>query len=131
MIEDEILEIVADVPSSGERLEEIVNQFRRGRDTSDLIALLDSSDAELVSIGAWILGELQFQLYDSDILVSRLRGLLDHQDPAVRFHALGALFPALDPRDPTTRTLLERMRHDPNKGVRMGAEAAAAQLSLK
>ena len=98
MIERQILEIVGGAADSGERLNEIADQFRRGRDMNDLIALLDSSNSELVSIGAWILSELHFELYNSDILLSRLRELLNHKDLAVRFHALGAIYPALDSR---------------------------------
>ena len=130
MIKSEVLEIVGNAEDGGGRLEEIVDQFRRGRDVSDLIALLDSSEAELVSIGAWILSELHFGLYNSDTFVFRLRRLLDHQDPSVRFHALGALFPALNPQEPATQTLLQKMRSDPNEGVRKVAEAAASRLSL-
>ena len=95
-----------------------------------LCELLDSNHAELVSIGAWILDELHFELYNSDSFILRLRKLLDHNDPAIRFHAFGALFPALDPRDADTQALLEKLRNDPNKGVRMSAEAAAARWSL-
>lgn len=62
MIEQEILEIVQDTQGSGERLNRIADQFRSGRDTVQLIPLLDSSNAELISIGAWILGELHFDL---------------------------------------------------------------------
>lgn len=129
MIESEILEVVKN--ASPEGLEELVDEFRRGRDLSDLIALLDSSETEPVSIGAWILGELQLKHYSSDSVVVRLQRLLDHQDPAVRFHALGALFPTLNPNDPATQTLLQKMRTDANEGVRKAAEAAAARCSAQ
>ena len=48
----------------------------------------------------------------------------------VRFHALGALFPALNPRDADAQALVRKLRDDPNEGVRRSAEAAAARLSL-
>ena len=130
MIERQILELVGGAADSGERLEEIVDQFRGGREVNDLIVLLESSNSELASIGAWILGELPFDLYNSDILLSRLRELLNHKDPAVRFHALGAVYPALNPREVATQALLRKLRSDPNEGVRRSAEAAAARLSL-
>lgn len=130
MIETEILAIVEDEADTGERLNRIVDQFRRGRDVNQVLTLLDLSNFELVSIGAWLLGELRFDLYSSDRFVSRLRELLDHEDPSVRFHALGAIYPTLDRHAAGTQVLLRKMRNDPNEGVRRSAEAAAARLSL-
>lgn len=130
MIEREILEAGADGVDGGERVNEIVDQFRRGRDMNDVIVLLDSSNPELVSIGAWIVGELHFEFYNSDTFISRLRKLLDSEDPAIRFHALGAIYPALNPHEAATQALLRRLCNDPNEGVRMAAAAAAARLSL-
>jgi hypothetical protein len=129
MIETEIHEVVANAANAGVRLNEIADQFRRGRDVNELTALLDSSDIELLSIGAWILGELHFELYNFDRFISRLRELLDHKDPTVRFHALGAIYPALNPLDATRQALLRKLPQDPNAGVRKRAEAAAARLS--
>lgn len=129
MIEREILDILLSRTDSGERLNELVDQFRRGRDVDQLMVLLGSSNPEVVSIGAWVLGELQFELYGSSTLVSRLRELLDHEHPAVRFHALSALYPALDIGDADDQALLRKLRSDPNEGVRRSAEAAAARLS--
>jgi hypothetical protein len=130
MIDREILDILGDTTDSGQRLNGMVDQFRRGRDVSHLVGLLDSSHADLASIGAWILGELPFELYNSDRFVHRLRRLVDHTDPLVRFHALGALFPALNPQEVDTQALLLKLRNDPNEGVRTSAEAAATRLSL-
>lgn len=133
MIEAEVLEILADtnVAKGGERFNEIIEQFRAGRNVRELLVLLDSSRAELVSIGAWMLGELPFELYSSDDYTLRLQTLLEHQSPEVRFHALGALFPSFQPEDPATQELLRKLRSDPNEGVRMTAEAATARLSLE
>lgn len=130
MFENEILEIVGDAADNGERLNAIADQFRHGRDLTDLVVLLDSGNSELVSIAAWILGELHLELYNSAGFISRLRELVDHEDPSVRFHALGALYPALDPQDVATQTLLSTLRSDPNEGVRKSAETAAARLFL-
>lgn len=128
MIETDILAILGDATDGGKRLNEIADEFRSGRDVNELLVLLDSDNSELVSTGAWILGELRFELYNSDRFLSRLRELLDHQDPAVRFQALSAVFPALDGQDAATQALLSKLRSDSNKGVRMCAEAAAARL---
>ena len=128
VIEQVVLEIIRDAQDPGERLNRFVDQFRCGRDVHDLLALLDSTDAELVSIGAWILGELRLELYNSNPFISRLRGLIDHQAPAVRFHAFGALYPALNWQDDSARRLLAKLRNDPNEGVRRSAEAAAARV---
>ncbi|NMO18196.1 HEAT repeat domain-containing protein [Pyxidicoccus fallax] len=130
MIDDEVNEILVDPTDDGTRLNDIADEFRRGREVSQLVVLLDSTNPELVSIGAWILGELPFELYQSDELLSRLWSITGHPDPAVRLHALGALFPALNPTDASTRELLRRLLCDPNEGVRMSAQAAASRLSL-
>ena len=127
MIETEILQAGAD---GGERLNDIADQFRHGRDMNDLIILLDSSNSELVSLGAWIVSEIPFELYNSESFISRLHVLLDSEDPAVRFHALSAIYPALNPHEAATRALLKKLCNDPNEGVRMSAAAAAARLSL-
>lgn len=130
MIDSEILEIVTDAKDRGERLNEIVDQFRRGREVNQLIVLLDSGNSELVSIGTWILGELHFEFYNAGRFVLRLRELLDHKDPAVRFHAIGAVFPALNGQEVATQALLTKLRSDSNEVVRKTAEAAIARLSL-
>ena len=110
MIHEELLEVIRDRSDEGERINDIADQFRGGRDVNELIALLDSSNAELASLGAWLLGELDFQIYDFDRFISRLRKLVDHEDPTVRFHAFGALFPALNREEASTRDLLARLR---------------------
>lgn len=128
MIEQEIRAIIHGPLDNGEGLNAVADQFRRGREVNQLIALLDSSDAELVSAGAWLLGELHLTLYNFDRFVSRLRVLVEHEDPVVRFHAFGALFPALNWGDESSRLLLARLRKDPNEGVRRSAEAAAIRV---
>ena len=128
MIQEELLEVIRDSTDKGERLNDIADQFRGGRDVNELIALLDSAHAELASLGAWLLGELHFQIYGFDRFISRLRKLVDHQDPTVRFHAFGALFPALNREDASTHDLLARLRSDPNEGVRRRVEVAVARL---
>jgi hypothetical protein len=131
MIEEELLDIIRDPSGGADRLGEIVDDFRSGRVLDDLARLLRSDNAELVAIGAWILGELDFELYQAGDFVKRLAELTGHHDPSVRFHALGALFPALDRDDPGTVALLEKLRSDGNEGVRRSAEEATARLSLK
>lgn len=128
MLEQEILEVVRGSGDKGDRLNEIADQFRGGRNVKDIVDLLDSTHPELASIGAWILGELPIELYSCDLLVSRLQNLIGHEDPTVRFHAFGALFPILGPEHASTRDLVEKLRNDPNEGVRRIAEAAAARL---
>jgi HEAT repeat protein len=128
VIEQEILEMVRDARTSGKRLNRLADQFRSGRDVQEVLVLLESTDAELVSIGAWILGELPIDLYNTEAFISRLRHLLEHQAPDVRFHAFAALFPALNWRDDVARRLLTKLLNDPNEGVRRSAEAVATCL---
>jgi hypothetical protein len=131
MIEREILEILEAPPNiGGEGFHRITDQFRGGRDVNQIMTLLDSSNPRLVSIGALILGEVSFDLYNSDSFLSRLRELLDHEDSAVRFRALSAIYPALSRHSDDTLVLLRKLRNDPNEGVRAIAEATAARLGL-
>jgi hypothetical protein len=51
----EILEAPPDI--GGEHLHRITDQFRGGRDVNQLMTLLDSGNARLVSIGALILSK--------------------------------------------------------------------------
>lgn len=128
MLEDEVLEIFRNPEDDGSALNDLVDEFRVGRDADEVLSLLDGEDAELIGIGAYILGELAFDRYDSPKFFSRLHSLLAHDDSGVRFSALSAIFPALDLRDPVTRELLGRLRNDPNEGVRRSAERAADAL---
>jgi hypothetical protein len=130
VIEDEILAIYQDRLDDGTRLNVIADEFRDGRDVNEIKRLLDCADVRLVSIGAWILGEIPFDLYSSDDFVSKLWELTGHGDPLVRFHALGALFPALDRNSAATQVLLRKLRVDENEGVRISANAALKRLSL-
>ncbi|MHC4402819.1 MAG: hypothetical protein ACYTG0_24425 [Planctomycetota bacterium] len=131
MIENEVLDIMSGTGDPGERLNSLTDQFREGRDSSELLTLLYSNDNELVRIGAWMIGELGFQRYNTHSFISRLWELTDHEVPAIRFHALGALYPTLEPEKSATRALLSKMRRDPNEGVRLRAQAAARRLCLQ
>jgi hypothetical protein len=130
MFELEILEAIRAAASGADRLNGIVDEFRRGRDVAEVGAILQSGDSELLSIGAWILSELPIELYNnSESMIARLRELLDHPAAPVRFHALGALYPALDWSRPESQALLYKLLQDPNEGVRRCAEKVASQLS--
>jgi len=93
MFETEILEAIRNANDDGTQLNRIVDEFRSGRDIGDLRVLLYSRSPEVLSIAAWMLGELHFELYNTGSVIARLRELLDHHDPAVRFHELGAIHP--------------------------------------
>jgi len=129
MMEDEILEIVSDSADEGERLNALVDEFRRGRDVEELVPLLASENAELVSIAAWIFSELPEELYSAKEIVSQLRRLTAHVEPMVRFHALSAVYPFLNLAEPATQALMTKLVEDENDGVRKIAEAAVARLS--
>jgi len=128
MIEEKTLEIVESPSDNGTRLGTIVSEFRSGRNVHEILALLDAGNSQLISIGAWILSELPFESYDFPEFENRLRKLVGHDAPGVRFSTFSALFPALKPQEAATEELLNKLRTDADKGVRMAAEAAAAQL---
>jgi hypothetical protein len=128
MLEIEILVAIRNA-EDGKRLNGIVDEFRHGRDIGDLRELLYSRSPEVLSVGAWMLSELHFELYNSWSFLARLRELLDHEDARVRFHAFGAIYPSLAD-NPGTRALLQRLQKDPNDGVRKSAEAASNRLLI-
>lgn len=125
MTEREILEIIRDP----ERLALLADEFRGGRDIGDLLALLDSDNEEIVGIGVWIAGEVKIDPTDALLLIPRLHQLVNHEEPSIRFHAIGALFPFLDIENPATKEMLVRLSDDPNEGVRMIAQAALKRLT--
>ncbi len=129
-MEEEITEIINDETDEGERLNFLVDEFRRGRDVCELLPLLRSENAEVVEIVAWILSELPEELYGAEEFVSALRDLTEHAEATVRFHALTAIFPFLKGGDAITRTLLAKLMEDQNSGVRKVARAAAARLHI-
>ncbi|MEO0460609.1 MAG: HEAT repeat domain-containing protein [Myxococcota bacterium] len=131
MIEQEIRSIIEDRADDGDRLNGIVDGFREGRKTTELLPLLDARDSELVSIATWILSEIPTKLYCGDeAILSRLKMLVFHEEPSVRFGALNALLPTMSASDSEARDLLKRLLHDPNEGVRLAARAAADGWSL-
>ena len=129
-MEEEIIDIINDRLDEGQRLNALADEFRCGRDTRELLPLFLSENAEVVSIAAWICGELPVKRYKSAEFVSVLRDLTEHADASVRFHALGAVYPFLGAGDAATRTLLAKLLNDENAGVRMSAHAAAARLGM-
>ena len=106
----------------------LVDEFRNGRDTVQLLVALDSDEDEIVSLAAWVLAELPVGRYDDGELLDRLRGLTGHPDPAVRFHAVMALFPSLGADALFTQDLLDRLVQDPSEAVRKVAHAARGRL---
>jgi hypothetical protein len=68
-------------------------------------------------------------MYDAPRFTLRLRQLLERDDASVRLHAFGALFPTLDLRSVSTRSLVERLQCDSNEGVQRTAVAAATHLN--
>ena len=131
MIETEVLTIVNGTGDRPGDLNSLVDQFRDGRDSEDLLSLLRSENNELVRIGAWMTGEISFDRYNTPFFIDRLRELTNHEIPAIRFHALKALYPSLDPMQQETRDLIAKSRNDANEGVRLTAEAAAKTLGLE
>lgn len=108
----------------------LADDFRKGRDPSELLYLLQSCDSELVQIGAWIASEIPFDRYNTPAFISKLKELSGHEKPLVRFYALGALFPSFDKADPASLDLICRLRRDDDEGVRIRAEATARSLGL-
>jgi HEAT repeat protein len=122
--EIEILEIIRDA----KRLAVLADEYRQRRDVGDLMALLISDNDEIVRIGAWLAGEVKIDTASARPLISRLHQLVSHENPSIRFHAIGALFPFHDWADPGTKEMLVRLSGDPNEGVRLRAEAALKRM---
>ena len=125
MIESGILEIIKD----SQRLTQLADEFRQGRDIGDLLALLNAEHHDIVTIGAWIAGEITIDPAKAQPFISRLQQLVNHKVPAIRFNAIGAIFPFLDRSDPAAREMLVRLSADSNEGVRRIAQAALTRMS--
>lgn len=125
MNEMDILEDIRDP----RRLNLLADQFRQGRDIADLLALLLSESGEIVGAAAWIVGEVDIDPQNARLLIPRLRQLVSHENPSIRFHAIGALFPFLDKADPAIMEMLTPLSADPNEGVRSIAQAALRRIS--
>ena len=124
MIESEIREIAKDP----QRLALFADEFRQGRDIGDLLALLNADHEEIVRIGTWIAGEVKIDPAEAQPMILRLQQLVNHKEPAVRFHAISALFPLLDGSDPAVREMLDALSTDSNEGVRRIARAALTKM---
>ena len=131
MIENEVLAIINRNSDSGMRLNSLADEFREGRDSNELLRLLYSDNSDLVRIGAWITGEIAFELYNTPAFIDRLKELTNHDIPAIRCYAFGALYPSLVADEQETRDLIQKLQQDDNEGVRLSADAAARQLSIE
>jgi hypothetical protein len=127
MIEKEIVGALKDP----RRLDLLVDEFRRGRDIRDLLTLLNSKNEEIIGIASWIAGEIRIDPANAQPLISRLHQLVNHETPAIRFNAVGALYPFLDFADPAAKEMLVRLSSDSNEGVRLMAQAALKRMSEK
>ena len=125
MTEMQILDMIKDA----KRLHSLVNQFRKAPEVSELMVLLNSDNDKIIEVGAYIAEEILIDKANAQPLISRLHQLVSHSNSAIRFHAIGALFPFLDPSDPGTREMLTKLSHDSSKGVRLSAEAALKKMS--
>lgn len=128
MIEGEVLEIINDPNDEGRGLNLLADQFRKGRPIRDLLKLLKSENQELVGIGAWIVGEIQINEEEVQLLAPSLQELLKHEVSSIRFQAFNALYPTLEANDDSTRLLIERMCQDVNEGVRTAAKSAFKRM---
>lgn len=126
MIEKDINEMI----KNPQRLAALADEFREGRDIGDLLELLDSEDEEIVGIATWIAGEIRIDPEEAESVISRMHRPLDHRDYSIRFHAIGALYPFLDRSASETKAMLTRLSNDPEKGVRMAAQAALKRLGI-
>jgi len=120
MNEMEILEIVKDP----DRLNFLADQFRQGRDIGDLVILLNSDSDAVVAAAAWIAGEIDNDLPNAQLLVPCLQQLVKHNNPSIRFHAIGALYPFLNKADPAVKEMFIQLGSDPDEAVRSIAHAA-------
>ena len=128
MIEKEVAEILQNPDPSGRRLNNLVDEFRRGRDVCELLDLLDSDNDENISIGTWILAEIHHELYRNKKIMGRLLKLSRHQNAQVRFNTFSALYPTLSLHHDECRKFLECMLRDPNCVIRSRAERALQLL---
>ena len=131
MIINSVKNAISDQSDDGRSLNEIVDEFREGRNSVELLQLLDSNESELIAIGVWIFSELPFSAYNSDIFIEKLNSLTTHDDPLVRFNSINALYPALMQGHESVRISFTRLCEDINNGVSDLARAAQNSLPRK
>lgn len=124
MIITEVMKIIRSSVDHGVLLNDLVNEFRRGREASEIPQLLNHPNSKLQAIGAWILSELPFEMYDDRRIVSILLDLTKHKSPIVRFEALSALSPVWLSDREAAHDVLGKMCNDSNKGVACLAKKA-------
>lgn len=127
MNKSEILETIRDP----DRLNSLAEGFRQSRDVLGLLALLDSENEEIVRAGVWIAGEVKFDPSTAGPLLARLYQLLNHENPSIRFHAIGGLFPFFDSSNSVARHLLRQLSTDTNEGVRIAAQSALSRMGAE
>ncbi|QPJ61939.1 MAG: hypothetical protein G3M70_08655 [Candidatus Nitronauta litoralis] len=131
MICDEIYEAINDPDDDGTRVNYIADEFRGERDAIEILELLNSSDSELISIGAWILDEICFDKYKKKgEIIFRLVDLCSHEDSNVRYSVLGALYAVFEVDKQFARKILGKMRLDVDEGVRNSVQLITEKLSL-
>ncbi len=125
---EEVKSILSNPNDDGQAINDLVNEFYYGRNPIEIIELIDHEDENIVCQGLYLLNEISVSYYDNAEFTSRLWDLVDHEAPIIRWYAFGAIFPLLNKEDESTFELIQKIKNDKNKGVRMRGEAAEERL---
>jgi hypothetical protein len=125
---EEVCQILSHSADVDQEMNNLADRFRSGKDTSEILLLIDSDDNRIVEQGLWLLNELPTDCYDTSHFKQRLCKLVDDSSPLLRWYSFGALFPLLDRKLQSTYELAVKITRDENEGVRMSGEAALKQI---
>lgn len=107
-----------------EMIGELTDEFRSGRNPSELLELLKSSDKNILSIALYILGEINItDINISKGIIRRLKILSSHKDTRVRYKTLINLASlSHEVNADELNNIYEKMSQDLNEGIRENAK---------
>jgi hypothetical protein len=126
MIEKEVLNILEKRSPSiqASMIGKLTDEFRSGRNPSELSKLLDSANNEVSWIGIYIIGEINIKNHKVlQFIIEKLLLLTEHEDSKIRYGVLICLSSLLKETDPKeANKLYSKMSEDSDEGVRNTAK---------
>ncbi|MCU0444720.1 MAG: hypothetical protein MUE85_07350 [Microscillaceae bacterium] len=135
MIIEEVLNVMKDRPISlqAKMLSELTDQFRSGRNPSDILKLINLEDEYLIEFGIYLIGEV---IIDNQSIIppiiDRLYVLLEHKNSRIRLKTFINLSQLLEERDlKEPKELYLKMCKDDDEFIRLTAKRLLDTGNLK
>jgi hypothetical protein len=126
MIEKEVLNILEKRSPSiqASMIGKLTDEFRSGRNPSELSKLLDSANNEVSCIGVYIIGEINIKNHKVlQSIIEKLFLLIEHEDSKISYGVLICLSSLLKEKDPIeANKLYSKMSEDSDEDVRNTAK---------